>query len=101
MIKVEVYLPEEALKGLIEALHEAGFLRVGHYDHVYVTQRVTGHWKSLEGSNPHLGELGKLSEEEECLLSFSAEPMDAGKLRALITRYHPYEEPVIHMIPLI
>lgn len=101
MMKVEVYLPEEDVEKMVDVLHEAGYLIMGSYDHVYATQEVLGHWRPLEGSQAYEGSVGVISREKEVLLSFRANKNERETLEALVKTHHPYETPRIDFFELI
>ncbi|MBR5970968.1 MAG: cytochrome C biogenesis protein [Lachnospiraceae bacterium] len=100
-IKLETYIPETHLQALRDALREAGAGKIGNYDSCMSYCRVTGTWRSLEGANPHIGEVGTISEEEEIKAEVVMDAECAAKTVDAVRRVHPYEEPVIHLIPLL
>lgn len=99
-IKFEVYIPESYLEELREALHHAGACRVGNYDHVLSWSHVQGCWRPLPGSSPFCGETNMLSMGSEIKVEFQCAAPLAANVLAAIRRVHPYEEPVIYIIPL-
>lgn len=102
-VKVETFVPEEALDAVLAALAEAGAGRVGEgpYDSCATTSAVTGHWRPLPGAHPYTGEVGELASEPEVKVEVTV----AGELLddavAAIRGAHPYEEPVICAWPLL
>ena len=51
-VKLEIYLPEEFVEPLRDALVSIGLCRVGNYSHVISCQQTKGFRKPLEDSNP-------------------------------------------------
>ena len=60
--------------------------------------RVTGTWRALDGANPYIGTPGEISEEPEIKVEVT---LKAEEVAAAVRRVHPYEEPVINLIPLL
>ena len=98
--KLEIFIPENYLEILSQTLQSADAGHIGKYDSCLSYSRVTGRWRPLNGAYPFLGRAGEISEEPElkvetvCSVSKVREILDAVK------RVHPYEEPVINVIPL-
>ena len=61
---------------------------------------VTGCWRPLEGSHPYLGTLGQLRTEPELKVEVACPTGRVEAVLAAVKRVHPYEEPVINVIPL-
>lgn len=98
--KIEVFIPESHSAMVMEALAAAGVGRIGNYEHCYAITSVEGFWRPLDGAQPFEGEAGKISRAPEHKLEVSCgRDMVAFALQA-IRRVHPYEEPVINVIPL-
>ena len=66
MVKLEIFIPEEYIEPLREALHAAGAGRVGNYDHCMSATQVLGYWRPLEGAEPYQGKIGEIEEGKEC-----------------------------------
>lgn len=100
-VKLEIFIPEADIDPLREALHAVGVGRLGQYDHCLSVTTVSGYWLPLPGSDPHLGETGQVSHATEgkvevvCPFALVAEALQA--IRAV----HPYEEPLINVLPLL
>lgn len=84
-----------------DAMHKAGAGQSDKYDRVCSYFPVTGSWRPLDGSKPFDGTIGKQSTAAEYKLEMQCE---AARVRdAVKAAYdaHPYEEPVINVIPLM
>ncbi|WIH84463.1 cytochrome C biogenesis protein [Brachyspira pilosicoli] len=100
-VKIEVCIPEEYRDKLREALNDIGVLGVGNYDNVMSVTKVTGYWRPLKNANPFDGEINKLSKASEDKIEFATDINNVENAVKVIKEVHPYEEPVINIIPLI
>ena len=98
--KLEIFLPETHLDALRQVLteHDAG--HIGRYDSCLSYSRVTGCWRPLAGTDPYLGTPGELCEALELKVEVTCPAARADEIVAAVKRIHPYEEPVINVIPL-
>lgn len=99
--KIETYVMPRDEHTLMAALNDADVLREGPYDYVYVSSEVTGHWRPLEGADPHSGDIGALSTERELKIEFRIRAEDLELTLSTIRANHPYEVPVINVIDLV
>lgn len=100
-VKIEIYVPEEHTRKLREELNKVNAGKVGNYDNVASLTNVRGYWRSLEGSNPFDGEIGKISEGIECKMEIRCRREYVKNAIKIIRQVHPYEEPVINIIPIV
>lgn len=98
--KLEIFIPETHLEALQKALREAGAGRVGNYDCCLSFSRVTGCWRPLEGASPYLGRAGAISAEPELKVEVLCPAALTGRTIRAVKAVHPYEEPVVNVIPL-
>ena len=99
--KLEIFIPETHIKPLQSVLYEADAGHIGKYDRCLSYSRVVSTWRPLEGADPFIGTAGETSEEDELKVEVT---VDVKRLREIISKIkevHPYEEPVINVIPLI
>ena len=61
---------------------------------------VTGCWRPLEGSSPFIGKCGTISMEPELKAEVTCRTERLEETLDAIKKVHPYEEPVINVIPL-
>ena len=99
--KLEIFIPETHLAVLQKALQEADAGHIGKYDCCLSYSRVTGCWRPLEGANPYLGSAGEISSEPELKVEVTCRMDRVAETVAAVKRVHPYEEPVINVIPLL
>lgn len=100
-VKLEIFTPPEILDILIRQLSEIGACRIGAYTHVSSYAKVNGTWMPEEGSNPYSGSIGELSRAEEIKLEVRCPRDIVPQAVEVIRKIHPYEEPAIHIVPLL
>ena len=101
MVKLEIYIPVMYLELLREALRSAGAGAFGNYDSALSYGPVKGCWRPLSGANPYNGEIGVLCEADEYKVEACCSVESLKRAVESIRAVHPYEEPVINIIPLI
>jgi len=101
-IKIECFIPEEFVAKLRDELNKIGALTVDErYDYCMSVSKVKGSWRPLEGADPYLGETGKIFEAEEAKVEFTCRKEICKAAVETIMKVHPYEKPVINVIPLL
>lgn len=98
--KLEIFLPETHLPQLRQALQEVDAGHIGNYDSCLSFSPVTSCWRPLEGTHPYLGTAGELCTQEEIKVEVTCLTCHLTQTLAAIKAVHPYEEPVINVIPL-
>jgi hypothetical protein len=101
MVKIEIFIPCSHFEALREALQKAGAGSMGNYDGALSYSMVKGCWRPLSGANPYDGEIGVLKEADEYKVEVCCEASAAERTVKAIRAVHPYEMPVINVIPLI
>ena len=71
------------------------------YRRCFYTCPVQGTWKSMEGSHPYDGEIGKITVSDEIRIRFVCRKEDLTKVLRIIDEEHPYEEPAVDVVPQI
>lgn len=98
--KLEIFIPESHLKILQKTLQQEDAGHIGAYDSCLSYSVVTGTWRTLEGAHPYIGKENEISEEKEIKVDVVVEKEKLEKTYHAICAIHPYEEPVIHILPL-
>ena len=98
--KLEIYIPETHFPQLQQALFQVDAGHIGNYDCCLSYSHVTSCWRPLEGTAPYLGTAGQLSTEPELKVEVTCYARRVDETIAAIKAVHPYEEPVIQVIPL-
>ena len=100
LYKLEIFIPETHLRILQEALQEVDAGHIGNYDSCLSYSIVTGTWRPLSGTHPYIGEEGEISEEPEMKVEVTVKSERLSETVNKIVQVHPYEEPVINIIPM-
>ncbi|WP_420836566.1 hypothetical protein [Anaerosphaera multitolerans] len=100
-LKIELFIPEEYVVKLANALNENSILKYGNYDYVFTTSKVVGNFRPIEGANPNIGEIGVVSEVDEVKMEFRIVEEDLEEVKKIVELIHPYEEPVVNIIKLV
>lgn len=98
--KLELFLPRSHLSAVEEALWSVDAGHIGRYDCCLSYAPVTSCWRPEAGASPYLGRPGQLSREEELKVEVTCRTEQVEAALAAVKRVHPYEEPVINVIPL-
>ena len=98
--KLEIFVPESHLQPLQQALQAADAGHIGDYDCCLSYSQVISCWRPLEGSCPYLGTPGQLTVAPELKVEVTCRREQVEEILAAVRRVHPYEQPVIQVIPL-
>ncbi len=99
--KLEIFLPEDHLPSLRQALQKVDAGHIGQYDSCLSYTPVTSCWRPLAGTHPYLGRVGELCAQPEIKVEVTCLTRNLEPTLAAIKAIHPYEEPVINVIPLL
>jgi hypothetical protein len=98
--KLVVFVPEDALDMVRDALFAAGAGRIGDYERCSWYTAGTGTFRGGESTDPTIGERGSEERVPELRLeTVYPEEREAEVVRALRAA-HPYEEPAFDLYPL-
>jgi hypothetical protein len=100
-IMIVVSAPPDAVDRILDAISAAGGGVIGHYTHCAFTQPGLGRFKPDASANPHLGAKEQINAVDEVRIETFCERAVAKAVVAAIRAAHPYEEPVIYLIPLL
>lgn len=98
--KLEIFIPESHFRHLQKALQKVDAGHIGNYDSCLSYSRVMGTWRPLAGTSPYIGTENEISEEPELKVEVTVKAEKLEETVAAIKAVHPYEEPVINVIPL-
>ena len=62
--------------------------------------RTEGFWRPLDGARPYRGRPGELCRAQELKIEVCCRAGQLAETLRLVKRAHPYEEPVINVLPL-
>lgn len=96
-----VTTPEDYVDPILEAVASVGGGQIGAYTHCAFTTSGTGRFQPSAAATPHVGSVGKINAEPEVRIeTFCTRKVGKAVLQA-IRSAHPYEEPVIYIVPLL
>lgn len=98
--KLEIFIPAEAVDELLEALADTHAGEIGNYDHCTSITQVQWTYRPLEGANPVVGTIGQLFMGGECKVEVNVREQFLMDTIQAVREVHPYEEPVINVIPM-
>lgn len=99
-LKLEIYIPQTHLESLQIALQHVDAGHIGNYDCCLSYSPITSTWRPLEGTHPYAGEINEIHTELEYKVEVTIRSEKLDDTIASIKDIHPYEEPVINVIPL-
>ncbi|MDQ8039258.1 MAG: NGG1p interacting factor NIF3 [Rickettsiella sp.] len=93
MYKIAVYIPENVLEHVKQAMFDKGAGQFKNYKHCSWQVLGQGQFYPLEESNPTLGEKGRLETIEEYLVEMVCDDTVIKSVIKALKQAHPYEEP--------
>lgn len=99
-VKLEIFVPKEFALKIRDELAKIGVGRIGSYDHCIAMSPVQGYYRPLPGADPFEGQVGKVSEVAEYKVEVNCERALVNQAIKVIRSVHPYEEPLVNVIPL-
>jgi hypothetical protein len=100
-IQIIVGVPHTHLYALLEAMAAAGAGQLGEYTHCSYASDGVGRFKPSAAANPVLGERETINEVPEIRVETICERSKVKQVVAAIRAAHPYEEPMLYLIPLL
>jgi len=98
--KLEIFVPESHFEQMQIALREVDAGHIGKYDSCLSYSKVRSTFRPLENANPYDGEEGKVSDVPEIKIEVTVKAEKLDITMEKIIEAHPYEEPVVNVIPL-
>lgn len=100
LMKLYTFVPVAAADKLREALFAAGAGDIGNYSHCSFNTEGKGSFRAGEGTNPHVGEVGKTHFESETKLEVIFPAWKQQEVLIALFNTHPYEEVAYDLIGL-
>jgi len=100
MYKICVYVPENSVENVKQALFDAGAGRIGNYDSCCWQTDGIGQFRPLQGSNPTIGSLGEVERVSEVKIELVCEDDLVEVAVQAMRDAHPYEEPAFDVFLL-
>lgn len=100
LVKLVVFVPQEAAEDVRSAIAKAGAGYIGQYSDCAFLSDGTGVFLPCEETNPYIGQEGQLERVAEVRIeTIMPEEINARVVRAML-RAHPYEEAAYDLYPL-
>ncbi len=101
MYKLTVFIPQEALNDVKEALFAAGAGRYGAYDRCAWQVLGQGQFRPLDGANPFIGTQGCDEKVAEWRVEMLVDDHCLQAVVEALHAAHPYEEPAFDVVALV
>ena len=98
--KLKVYVPEEHVELVKDALFKAGAGAIGNYDECSYSYEGSGTFRANEQSNPYVGEINKRHTEKENCIEVIMPSFKVSSVLKAMKEAHPYEEVAYDLVPL-
>ena len=99
--KLTVFVPQDSLQKVADALFDAGAGGIGRYTRCSFRSPGTGTFMGDESTNPTIGQPGKYEETPEIKLEMLCPINRIPEVIGALRKSHPYEEPAFDLIPLV
>ena len=93
MYKFEFFVPVDYAEEVKSAVFAAGGGRIGNYDCCSWETEGTGQFRPCEGSNPFIGNAGKVEKVPELKVEMVCNDAVIEDVIAALKEAHPYETP--------
>ncbi|NWF71261.1 MAG: hypothetical protein HXY40_19440 [Chloroflexi bacterium] len=100
-VMIVTTLPEKDVEKVLDAIAGAGGGQIGEYTHCAFTSGGSGRFKPSAAANPHVGTIGTINAEPEVRIETFCARTQAKAVVQAMRAAHPYEEPVIYVLPLL
>lgn len=100
-LKIVVFVPEDHVDGLRNALATAGAGTIGAYRLCSFAAPGTGTFFGADSANPHVGSTGRLEKVAEMRLEMVCSKAALPLVIQTLREFHPYEEPAFDVYELV
>jgi dinuclear metal center YbgI/SA1388 family protein len=98
--KLAVFVPEESIEMVSNAIHQAGAGKIGDYSNCSFRTKGTGTFKGSGTTTPAVGARGKQESVDELKLEVVVDSWKIYKVLNALKSSHPYEEVAYDLYPL-
>lgn len=98
--KLVVFGPEKSLEKIRDEILNNDAGQIGNYSKTSFVAKGEGTFKPEKGSNPHIGEAGKMARVNEFRFETIIKEENLSKIINLLNKVHPYEEVAYDVYPL-
>ena len=100
-VKIVIFVPETHTDIVREAMGKAGAGKIGNYTSCSFSVKGLGRFKPEEGTNPHIGKVGKFEEVSEERIEVNCPKEKLNDVIKAIKDVHPYDEVAFDVYPLL
>lgn len=100
LYKLVVFVPKTHHKQVLDAILNAGAGAIGHYSHCSFNIEGYGTFVPGEGTDPYIGERGKMEQAEEIRIETIVPNSIRSKVIQAMLKNHPYEEVAYDLYPM-
>ncbi|WP_409317701.1 NGG1p interacting factor NIF3 [Pseudomonas sp. KCJK9016] len=93
MYKLAFFVPDSHVEVVKDAVFAAGGGRIGDYDHCAWQVPGSGQFRPLDGSQPFIGEAGRVERVEEWKVELVVDDELIRGVVVALKASHPYETP--------
>jgi len=101
LFKLVVYVPVDHHERVLQAIFEAGAGWIGNYSHCSFNVEGTGTFLPQEGTDPYIGQAGKLERVQEIRIETIVPDSVRKAVVQAMLKAHPYEEVAYDLYELI
>ena len=98
--KLTVFVPNNNVQDLLNALHNAGAGNIGNYEQCSFKTNGIGSFKPTANATPYIGALNKLEHVEETKIELIVPTPSLNKVIEAMYLNHPYEEVAYYLTSL-
>ena len=98
--KLVVFVPNESLEQVDQAIFEAGGGKIGNYEECHFRTSGIGTFKPNQQANPTIGESGTRSQVEEFRVEYLVKNHQVSSVLSAMNQAHPYEEVAYEIYPI-
>lgn len=98
--KLVVFVPNESLDQVDQAIFEAGGGKIGNYEECHFRISGIGTFKPNQQANPTIGESGARSHVEEFRVEYLVRNHQVSSVLSAMNQAHPYEEVAYEIYPI-
>ncbi|PXF29938.1 NGG1p interacting factor 3 protein, NIF3 [Pokkaliibacter plantistimulans] len=100
MYKLVFFVPESHLQQVKDAVFATGAGRIGNYEACCFQLKGVGQFRPLAGSQPFIGDEGRLQQVEEWRVELVAADAVIADAVTALKQAHPYDEVAYEVWPL-
>jgi len=100
LLKLVTFVPGQHAENVRQSLFSAGAGTIGDYDCCSFNLQGEGTFRAAEGTNPFVGEIGKIHTEPEIRIEVILKKELKNQVVSALLESHPYEEPAYDLYEL-